>query len=265
MKKFLTPILLAAGMMVQATATASPINVGGVVWDPDATLAFPTLSDFVANGTIFEESAVNPGDIVNGRGQVTNLNSVLPNMGDFCPGCELTFTFSMELVSFVGVPNVGLGGIDGDFTFKDLTISFFVDHTPDFDGSAATSGDGVLWLELMLNPSNFLTGTGTALGSGSDQGTGSGVLDATGGLALGNFDTNTQAAGGDLTLTSSFQPTLGAPGLLNGTFDLTGETIPEPSALALLGLGLLAFGSVARRKKQQSDRLIKLLKPFSVY
>eukprot|EP01024_Parvocaulis_polyphysoides_P023540 TRINITY_DN21741_c0_g1_i6.p2 TRINITY_DN21741_c0_g1~~TRINITY_DN21741_c0_g1_i6.p2 ORF type:complete len:131 (+),score=21.73 TRINITY_DN21741_c0_g1_i6:17-409(+) len=123
------------------------------------------------------------------------------------------------------------------FTFKDLTISFFVDHTPDFDGSAATSGDGVLWLELMLNPSNFLTGTGTALGSGSDQGTGSGVLDATGGLALGNFDTNTQAAGGDLTLTSSFQPTLGAPGLLNGTFDLTGETIPEPSALALLGLG----------------------------
>ncbi len=250
MKKILTPILLAAGVMMQSVAVAAPINVGGVVWDPDQSFAFPDLSDFVANGTIFEESATTPGEIVSGRGQVTNLNSSLPNGSDFCPGCELTFAFSMELVSFIGTPNATLGGIDGDFTFKDLTISFYVDDTPNFDGTMASSIDGDLWLELVLNPSNFLTGTGTALGSGSDQGTGSGVLDVTGGLAAGNFDTNTQAAGGDLTLTSSFQPTQGAPGLLNGTFDLTGNSIPEPSALALLGLGLMAFGGAARRRKK---------------
>ncbi len=249
MKLFKTLLAGAAALTISLSSHAVPINVGGVIWDPDQAFAFPDLADFVANGTIFEDAAVNPGDIVTGRGQVTQINSSVPNSANFCPGCELTFAFSMELVSFVGTPNLGLGGVDGDFTFKDLTISFYVDDSPDFDGSMASSIDGDLWLELMLNPSNFLTGTGTALGSGSDQGTGSGVLDVTDGLAMGNFDTNTQAAGGDLTLTSSFQPTQGAPGLLNGTFDLTGNSIPEPSALALLGLGLMAFGGAARRRK----------------
>lgn len=241
-----------AGLLLSCGANAIPINVGGVVWDPDQSLAFPDLADFVANGTILENGAVNPGDIVNGRGQVTHVNSINTNQGSFCPGCELTFTFSMELVSFVGVPNPApVGGINGDFTFKDLVISFFVDHSPNFNGTAASAADGVLWLQLVLNPSNFLTGTGTALGSGSDQGTGSGVLDAVAGLAFGNFNTNTQAAGGDLTLTSSFQPTRGAPGLLNGTFDLVGNSIPEPSALAILGLGLLGVAGASRRRKAQ--------------
>ncbi|MCC2614900.1 PEP-CTERM sorting domain-containing protein [Aestuariibacter halophilus] len=239
----------AATLGFSMSAMASPVNVGGVTWDPDQTLAFPSLADFVANGTIFETGAVSAGDIVTGRGQVTQINSAVPNTGSFCPGCELTFTFSMELAAdFVGVPNLALGGVDGTFAFKDLNIKFFVDHSPEFDGTMASAADGNLWLELVLNPSNLLTGTGIALGSGSDQGTGSGVLDVIGGLAMGNFDTNTQAAGGDLTLTSSFQPTDGAPGLLNGTFDLKGNSIPEPSGLALMGLGLLAFGSLARRK-----------------
>ena len=239
-----------AGLLLSCGVQAAPINVGGVVWDPAQTLAFPELGDFVANGTIFETGAVIPGDIVTGRGQVTQLNSAIPNMASFCPGCELTYTFSMELVSFVGTPNLGLGGVDGNFTFKDLVISFFVDHTPDFNGTHGSAADGALWLQLVLNPANFLTGTGTALGSGSDQGQGSGVLDVIAGLAMENFDTNTQAAGGDLTLTSSFQPTSGAPGLLNGTFDLKGNSIPEPASLAILGLGLLGLTGAARRRKQ---------------
>jgi hypothetical protein len=236
-----------AALGFSMSANAGNVNIGGVIWDPGSTIAFPDLGDFVANGTIFETSATFPGETVVGQGQVTQINSAVPNGGDFCPGCELTFTFSMDLVSFVGAPNDTLGGIDGDFTFENLTIQFWVDNAQDYDGTYASAAGGQLWLELVLNPANFLTGSGTALGSGSDQGTGSGVLDAVDGLALGNFDTNTQAAGGDLTLTSSFQPTAGVPGLLNGTFDLTGDTIPEPTSIALLGLGLLGFAS-ARRK-----------------
>ena len=135
-----------AGLLLSCGVQAIPINVGGVVWDPDQGLAFPNLSDFVANGTIFEGFAVNPGDIVEGRGAVTQLNSATPNQASFCPGCELTYTFSMELVSFVGVPNPApVGGINGAFTFQNLILSFFVDSTPNFDGSTGTAADGNLY------------------------------------------------------------------------------------------------------------------------
>lgn len=238
-----------AALGLSATAQASPINVGGVVWDPDATLAFPELGDFTASGGIFEEVASGtPGETVSGYGKVERLNSAVNNEAMFCPGCELTFTFSMDLVSFVGAPNAGLGGIDGDFTFENLNIKFFVDNVPDYIGAQTQAANGSLWLELELNPANLLTGTGTALGSGSDQGTGSGVLDVIGGLAMGNFNTNGEAAGGDITLTSQFQPLIGAPGTLEGGFTLSGNSIPEPTSVALLGLGLLGFAASRKRK-----------------
>ncbi|WP_199609961.1 PEP-CTERM sorting domain-containing protein [Flocculibacter collagenilyticus] len=239
MKKLLVGAALTLGLSM--SAQASMINVGGVQWDPDQTLAFPALSDFVANGTIFETGAVQEGDVVTGRGQVTNFNSSLPNNAAFCPGCELTFTFSMVLDEDFDVSNT--------FKFRDLFIDFYVDHTPDFDGTAPTAGDGNLWLSLGLPPGEFLTGTGTNLGTGSDSGTGTALIDVLGGMAAGNFDTNTQVNGADMVLSSSFQPTQGQPGLLNGTFDLTGNSIPEPSSIALLGLGLLGFAGAARRKK----------------
>ncbi|OUR63147.1 hypothetical protein A9Q74_02780 [Colwellia sp. 39_35_sub15_T18] len=229
----------AAALALSMSAQASEINVGGVVWDPDSTFSFPTLQDFAAHGNIVETPVVNQGDILTGFGIFDKFNSDPANTADFCPGCELTFTFSAELVEFLP-----LGGGLGTFEFKDLVIDIFVDHSADYDLTFANAGDGDLWLSMT---SDLLSGFGTDLGTGSDDGTGSALLDVVGGLAMGNFDTNTLANGADLKLSSSFQP-LGGTNLLSGTFDLTGDSIPEPSTIALLGLGLLGFASARKRK-----------------
>lgn len=233
-----------AALAMSMSAQASEINVGGVVWDPDAVSSFPSIADFSSNGSIFESVVVNPGDILTGRGKFERINSALNNESSFCPGCELTFTFEAELVSFIGAPGGIGGGINGDFVFKDLEISIFVDDSPNYIGTLASAADGDLWLKLT---SNLLAGTGTNLGSGSDTGGGSALLEVVDGLAMANFDTNQEALGRDMVLNSSFFD-IGLPGTLGGTFDLRGDSIPEPSTIALLGLGLLGFAGARKRK-----------------
>ena len=237
-KKLLTASVAALGLSL--SAQASEINVGGVVWDPDAVNAFPSAEDFFSRGNIFENGAINPGDIVNGFGIFDQFNSDVNNTASFCPGCELTFTFSMELVAFTPIA----GGV-GSFEFKDLMIDVYVDHTPEYAGLSAQASDGNLWLQL--EGATSLTGIGTNLGTGSDTGTGSANLNVVGGIAASNFDTNGEAGGADLILSSSFQP--GGPGgLLKGGFELTGNSIPEPTSIALLGLGMLGFAASRKRK-----------------
>ncbi len=233
-----------AALGLSMSASAATINIGGVVWDPDTTVGFPNLVDFNSNGSIFEEAAVSAGDIVTGRGKFGRVNSVLNNEASFCPGCALTFTFSMELVGFTGGPATSGFGIDGAFTFKDLSINIFVDNAQDYDGTYASAAGGASWLTLY---SSLLSGTGTNLGSGSDTGSGSSLLDVTGGMAASNFDTNGEAGGADMLLNSSFFD-IQMPGTLGGTFDLRGDSIPEPTSIALLGLGLLGFAASRKRK-----------------
>jgi len=235
LKTLALSLALAAG-----SAIASPINVGGVIWDPDQTPPPPAENDFTAHGTLYENAALQPGVThVKGRGLVTQINSAVPNQPTFCPGCELTYVFDMDLVSTT----------NNTFIFNNLTIDVFVDHTPDYTGSLASAQDGVLWLSLVGHGN--LTGLGMYIGTGSDMGNGSALLDVVGGLAMSNFDTNTKLDGADMVFTSSFQPAHFSENnipMLTGSFDLEGNSIPEPSVLALLGLGLFGLG-IARRQK----------------
>jgi hypothetical protein len=243
--KFLSATLLS--LSISTAVTAGPINVGGVVWDPDSA------ADFQSNGNTYETFAGNVGETVSGFGTINQFNGTLADT--FCPaGCELTYTFSLQLAAATDL-SVGGGPNLFVFDFNNITFDMFVDSTPDYDQLApsfASAADGVLFLSAVNNGN--LTGTAANLFDVNNiNGSGNGFLDVTGGLAFENFDTNTKANSSDLQFTSSFQTSnidvIGFP--LFGSLDLGGQTaatVAEPSTLALLSLGILGFGFTARRK-----------------
>ncbi|EGG99848.1 ABC-type dipeptide transport system2C periplasmic component [gamma proteobacterium IMCC2047] len=235
--------VLSAGVLAVAASSAFAINIGGVVWDP----ASP--ADFQSNGNVYETFATQVGDTVTGFGVITQFNGT--TQPTFCPGCELTFTFSLRLASAQLVYNGPQGPVSA-FTFDQVAVKMYVDNSQDYDQvapSLASASNGVLFLDAVNN--GLLSGSATNLFDPNlINGSGTGFLDVIGGIAAANFDTNTKDNGSDIQYTSSFQSAqLNVPGYpLFGSVDLSGDTIPSPAPLALIGLGLLGMG-IARRRK----------------
>lgn len=244
-------------------ALAAPINVGGVLLDPTQT-----FNPVIQAIDLRETSVSNSSPMLDGYGVIASLNGVSPiTGGDFCPGCNLTFTFSYTLET----PQSGNQAV-----FDKGVANLYVIPAGTFNVNDPASAIGTTpWLSLKghtLAASGFsqvgqlyatIFGTLSQPTAGSS---GFGYFDVTGGVAAKYFNTNSEPGGSDFSLASSFQipsptfpnctVTTGYP--ICGTANMSGlmmTPVPEPGEIGLMGLGLGVLGLFfwRRRKDGKAD------------
>lgn len=243
--------MLGAGAGLTLSMSANAIVVGGISWDPDSPL------DFSSTTATIQQSIDSITGEVSGFGVITTINGT--GIDTFLAGAtELTFSFGGFLPTGGALTPSPADPAGSQIFYSDGYVKVFADD----DGAnlanpnnplaltAANTTDGILWLDLIGHEINGSSLTGinnfqATLG----QLAGVGQLDVIGGLAQANFDTNTKVDGSDFTFTNSFtsfpnNSVLFATGA--GTFQ--SNSVPEPTPLALMALGLLGLSSIRRKK-----------------
>lgn len=253
-------IALGAALALGASgaALAAPINVGGVLLDPTQTF------NPVIQAIDLRETAVSSSNTtLDGYGVIASLNGVSPvTGGDFCPGCNLTFTFSYTLE----LPQSGNQAV-----FDNGVANLYVIPAGTFNVNDPASAVGTTpWLSLtghtLAAPGFSQVGQlyATIFGSISQPALGSsgfGYYDVSGGVAGKYFNTNSEPGGSDFLLNSSFQ--IPGPGVQNCTvttgYPICGQAglaglmmtpVPEPGEIGLMGLGLGILGLFFWRRRK---------------
>lgn len=229
--------------LVTLCSNASVINVGGVLWDPDAS------SDWSGVVSMIHQDVDSITGELSGYGYIASMNNT-PS-ATFCPGCELTFQYG----GFLPTGGALLPSASTAIQYTGGYLNIFLDFSPeiiDYDYNTLTAfntgdegGANALWLSAEgFEYSGTTTFEGFVIGDFLEL-SGLGFWDVTGGLAAANIDTNTVLTENgytDFKFTSSFAidvTQLSADGTGNYEGDSISTEVPAPHMPLLFSMAIL--------------------------